>query len=70
MGKPEPALVGRKVRLDDSGEVGIIIHTWWDEVGDTLDCYIAFFGDHFPEGKPQRIPYVLRYWVAGLTLLD
>ena len=34
-----------------------------------FDCYIAFFGDAFPDGKPDEKPYVLRYAAVGLAEL-
>lgn len=35
-----------------------------------FDCYVAFFGDEFPNGKPSEKPYVLRYAVTSLTALS
>jgi hypothetical protein len=50
-------------------ECGVVVHIWNDpETGDD-DAYIAFFGDHFPDGKPASKPYVLRYFVASLELV-
>jgi len=46
-------------------ECGIIICTWTDQHGDQ-HCYIAFFGDKFPEGEPEEKPYVLRYYAGSL----
>jgi hypothetical protein len=34
------------------------------------DCYIAFFGDEFPDTVPTLKPYVLRYAVVSLTVLE
>lgn len=56
---------GTRVRLISTGEVGIVICGWADEVMET-DYYVAFFGGNFPSGKPVRKPYVLRY--AGMSL--
>ena len=49
-------------------ELGMVIHIWPDPDTGDQDAYIAFFGDQLPVGKPQRKPYVLRYYVAGLEL--
>lgn len=51
-------------------ECGVVVHIWSDpETGDE-DAYIAFFGNQFPDGKPASKPYILRYFVAGLELVD
>jgi len=60
--------VGQKVRIPSTGEVGVIIHTWLDECGDQ-DAYIAFFGLEFPSGKTD-MPYTLRYYTAGLEVIE
>ena len=60
--------VGTRVRLS-TGEVGIVIHTWTDAEMECDDCYVAFFGDSFPVGKPDCIPYVLRYLATSLEPL-
>ena len=66
----EPAIpVGTKVRLPSTGEVGIVIHTWLDAEMQCADCYVAFFGQSFPAGKPDEIPYVLRYLATSLEPL-
>ena len=62
--------VGTRVRLTSTGEVGVVIHGWWDQDIQMLDYYIAFFGTEFPEGKPDQIPYVLRYAGMGLELIE
>ncbi|MEZ6064228.1 MAG: hypothetical protein R3B90_00635 [Planctomycetaceae bacterium] len=51
-------------------ECGVVVHLWSDpETGDE-DAYIAFFGDHFPNGKPASKPYILRYFVTGLEVVE
>jgi hypothetical protein len=62
---------GTRVRLDssDEPEYGIVIHCWMDPEIDSYDCYVAFFGDRFPAGRPPAKPYVLRYAVTSLTVL-
>ncbi|MEM9344989.1 MAG: hypothetical protein AAGB26_00085 [Planctomycetota bacterium] len=61
---------GTKVRLSSTGEVGIILHSWNDsETGDE-DNHIAFFGEDFPIGQPERSPYVLRYFTSSLEKID
>ncbi|MBB6122726.1 hypothetical protein [Sphingobium subterraneum] len=65
---------GTKVRLDNhwdgadvpTPEYGIVVHCWKDGELGMYDCYIAFFGDDFPEGKPDEKPYILRYAAASL----
>ena len=47
-----------------------IAHTWWSEEIHAMDCYVAFFGEVFPKGKPEEKPYVLRYAESSLTVLD
>jgi hypothetical protein len=67
---PEQLSVGSKVRLIGTGEVGIIIHTWHDEFLDTTDCYVAFYGHDFPDGRPVEKPYVLRYLISSLEAVE
>ncbi len=50
-------------------EFGIVVHCWLDEEFGFYDCYIAFFGDELPVGRPTEKPYVLRYGAVGLTEL-
>jgi len=66
----EKDLVGKKVKHPDSGECGIIVHAWFNELITAVDCYIVFFGEEFPVEKPKQKPYVLRYAEAGLEFLD
>lgn len=61
--------VGQRVRLKHTGEVGVIVCLWIDEHGDQ-DSYIAFLGTSFPMGMPTQKPYVLRYFTAGLELVE
>lgn len=64
---------GARVRLlsgiDGSWEDGVVVHCWLDDEIGVYDCYIAFFGDAIPEGKPAEKPYVLRYAATSLTRL-
>ena len=51
-------------------ECGVVVHIWSDpETGDD-DAYIAFFGDRFPDGKPASKPFILRYFVSGLEVVE
>jgi hypothetical protein len=66
----------RVCRLDYSGEAsvsepeyGVVIHCWHDAEICGYDCYVAFFGEAFPEGKLAEKPYVLRYAAVSLTTL-
>lgn len=69
---------GTRVRLDSlvndddttTAEFGVVVHCWLsDEIG-AFDCYVAFFGEGFPEGEPVEAPYVLRYAATSLTVLS
>ena len=68
---------GTKVRLDSvfndddtiTPEFGIVVHCWLSDEIDMFDCYVAFFGDRFPDGPPTEKPYVLRYAARSLTEL-
>ena len=70
--------VGSKVKLvpnedapdEMSVEVGIVVHIWLSENGVDDDAYVAFFGEKFPDGKPDKKPYILRYYVNSLELID
>lgn len=59
------------VNDDDTltSEFGVVVHCWMDEGMGVFDCYIAFFGDVFPDGVPTEEPYVLRYAAIGLEEL-
>jgi hypothetical protein len=59
--------IGDKVRLTSTGEVGVVVWMWKNEQ-DIMDCYVAFFGDTFPEGIPEQ-PYVLRYYESSLEVI-
>lgn len=65
---------GTKVQYDggqDGGpECGIVVHCWMNEEIHGYDCYVAFFGQAFPVGKPSCIPYVLRYASVSLDVID
>ena len=70
MATHDPSLVGRRVRLSATGEAGVIVHVWEDPEVKTTDCYVAFFGDEIPDGKPEKPPHVLRYFLSSLELID
>ena len=59
---------GDQVRLLSTGECGVVVHAWRDEQWGVVDCYVAFFGEAFPEDgtPPSRRPYVLRYAETSL----
>jgi len=55
---------GTKVKLtksndEDNPEYGIVFHCWWNDIHQVYDCYVAYFGDFIPEGKPTEMPYIL-----------
>jgi len=68
---------GTWVRLDSyfngddtaTPEFGVVIHCWLDEELGGFDCYVAFFGDGYPKGKPVEKPYVLRYAANSLAVV-
>lgn len=68
---------GTRVRLDGlvndddepTPEFGVVVHCWLDDEIHMFDCYVAFFGTEFPDGKPSEKPYVLRYAATSLTVL-
>ena len=59
---------GDTVRHISTGEIGRIVSTW-DDDGET-DCYVAFFGTSYPDGKPTEKPYVLRYASSSLERFE
>jgi hypothetical protein len=72
---PDPFLPpGTSVRYDGLGdgrsEYGVVVHCWRDAEIGAHDCYVAFFGETMPEGRPTEKPYILRYAAASLTRLN
>lgn len=66
-----PGTAVRYDGLEEGGsEYGIIVHCWLDDEIDAYDCYIAFFGEKQPTGKPIEKPYILRYASTSLTVID
>ena len=63
---------GTRVRYDGTGEpeYGIVVHCWINDQIQAYDCYIAFFGDQFPEGAPKYIPYILRYASTSVVVVS
>jgi len=55
-----------RVKLSATGEVGIVIYSWFNDEIDGEDNYVAFFGAEFPTGQPSERPYVLRYSSSSL----
>jgi hypothetical protein len=56
--------------LEQGGpEYGVVVHCWFDREIDAHDCYVAFFGDQQPAGKPAEKPYILRYASTSLTVI-
>lgn len=74
------SLVGKKVvrefqlqqgdEVRNAKEVGVIVYAWWDRNMELIDCYIAFHGETFLKGVPTIKPYVLRYFLDGLEIID
>jgi hypothetical protein len=77
MGQDVMIAPGTRVQLDAyvsdddtiTSEFGVVVHCWLDEEIGGFDCYVAFFGNEFPNGKPPEKPYVLRYASTSLTVL-
>jgi len=67
---PEKLEIGTKVRHPDSGEVGVVVYTWRDDFLQLQDCYVAFFGTEFPDGKPAEKPYILNYAALSLEVVE
>lgn len=63
---------GTYVKRNDptNEEVGIVVSCWFEEEIQAKDCYIAFFGENFPVGKPPTKPYIFRYAATSLTVVD
>jgi hypothetical protein len=61
--------IGDRVRLKSTGEVGVVVWVWHDEVVG-YDHHVAFFGNEFPPAMPAAPPYVLRYAAASLEPID
>lgn len=55
---------------DDGPELGVVVHSWLDEELGEQDCYVAFFGNVLPDGRPAEKPYILRYAARSLTVID
>jgi hypothetical protein len=76
MGEDQLIPAGTRVRLDSfvndddeiTSEFGVVVHCWLDNAMGVFDCYVAFFGDSFPNGEPSEVPYVLRYASTSLTV--
>ena len=55
--------------VEGGPEYGIVVHCWLSEEIRQYDCYVAFFGGEYPQGKPDQTPYVLRYAATSLTVI-
>jgi hypothetical protein len=68
----DPLMPGTFVETKDphDREVGIVVACWYEDQIKDYDCYVAFFGDTLPEGKPARSPYILRYAVTSLLPIE
>ncbi|MEM8772804.1 MAG: hypothetical protein AAGD92_14250 [Pseudomonadota bacterium] len=56
---------GKKV-----SEFGVVVHCWLNRDVGIYDCYVAFFGNAFPEAEPTIKPYVLRYASKSLNIVE
>lgn len=65
---------GTRVRLNGAGserpEYGVVVHCWLDDEIGMHDCYVAFFGDEVPKGRPDETPYILRYAARSLAAIQ
>ncbi len=69
----EQLLPGQKVVYSGTGkkECGVVVHSWFDDKTQSFDCYVAFFGDSFPEdNEPKEKPYILRYLCSTLDKVE
>jgi len=65
-----PGIMVRYDGLDEGGpEYGVVVHCWLDDEINAYDCYVAFFGNEQPTGKPPKKPYILRYASTSLTVI-
>lgn len=62
---------GQMVRHKSTGEVGIVVRTWYNEELDAQDCYVCFDDGGNPYFDPDDKcgPYVLRYLASTLEPL-
>ena len=66
-----PGTPVRNDGLDEGGpEYGVVVHCWLEQEIDGYDCYVAFFGNEPPTGKPAKMPYILRYPTISLTVVN
>ena len=64
---------GTRVRLPHAlgpGEYGIVVHCWYSKEISDFDCYIAFFGDSFPDRETDCKPSLFRFAAVSLEILD
>lgn len=65
---------GTRVRFDGLSEgepeYGVVIHCWYNDEIYGHDCYVAFFGESWPVNEPEEKPYVLRYAVVSLNVIE
>jgi hypothetical protein len=66
---PPGTLVRYEGRVEGGPEYGVVVHCWLDDEIDAYDCYVAFFGNMLPTGRPKEKPYPLRYSSTSLTVL-
>lgn len=63
-----PVVLG--VHGRSTSEYGVVVHCWFDSEFGFHDCYVAFFGEHLPNGRPSEKPYILRYASTSLIATD
>lgn len=63
--------VGDRVRHLGTGEVGIVVRTWYDEEMAGQDCYVCFDdgGNPYFDPEDKCEPYILRYLSSSLEPL-
>lgn len=64
-----PGTVVRYDGCENGPEYGVVVHCWFDEESYGYDCYVVFFGNELPTGKPSQKPYVLRYYSISLNVI-
>lgn len=59
--------VGDRVQWMGTGEVGVVVRTWYNEDFQEQDCYVCFDDGGHPDTEPgEEGPYILRYAAPSL----
>lgn len=58
------------MRLDVSGEEGLVVHCWMSTEIQAYDCYVALFDGALPDWRSDARPVIWRYAATSLTVLS